>query len=264
MVAIASLMLLVQPAAQPEKSKLRIRPGFSDTYQVGFTLLDKDGKPQRITFDDKGGTNVVVIRIDGKDYAFGFEGGEVKSKNTPIGKDRVGVSAVWAVEKIEVTQTVETVKSKTGEWDTCLVSYTVDNKDSKARSVGIRVMLDTHLGNASKQYFNIPGSKEIIGDKADWKGDKVPGVLVTMQKGDLNDTGLTATFSLRVDRGFEAPDRVVLTQFPERDVAFGWDLPVKDMGKDAVVGLFWSAQEIKAGQSRTVGYAYGAGVVDAK
>jgi len=30
------------------------------------------------------------------------------------------------------------------------------------------------------------------------------------------------------------------------------------------VGLFWSAQEIKAGQSRTVGYAYGAGVVDAK
>ena len=55
-----------QPGEKPDKSKLRIRAGFSDSYQVGFTLLDKDGKAQRITFDDKGGTDVVVIRIDGK------------------------------------------------------------------------------------------------------------------------------------------------------------------------------------------------------
>ena len=92
-----ALLCAATPAAQqPDKPKLRIRPGFSDTYQVGFALIDKDGKPQRITFDDKGGTNVVVVRIDGKDYAFGFEGGVFKSKNAPLGKDRIGVKLYHA------------------------------------------------------------------------------------------------------------------------------------------------------------------------
>jgi hypothetical protein len=247
---------------KPDKSKLRIRAGFSDTYQVGFTLLDKDGKPQRITFDDKGGTDVVVVRIDGKDHAFGFEGGTFKSKNVPLDKDRVGVAVTWAVDKIEVTQTVETVKSQTGQWDTCLVSYTIHNKDDKAHTVGVRVMLDTHLGTSSKQYFNVGGSKDIVSAKADWRDKEVPAVLHTMQKASRAEPGLQATFSLRAVDDFEVPGRVVLTQFPERDIAFAWDLPVKDMGNDAVVGLFWTPQELKAGAMRKVGYGYGAGIVE--
>jgi hypothetical protein len=251
-----------QVGDQPDKSKLRIRPGFSDTYQVGFTLLDKDGKPQRITFDDKGGTNVVVARVDGKDRAFGFEGGTFKSKSVPLDKDRVGVAITWAIDKMEITQTVETVQSKTGQWDTCVVTYTAKNSGEKAHAVGIRVMLDTHLGTSSKQYFHVPGAKEIIRDKADWTGEMIPPVLVTMQKADAAEPGLTATLSLRLDDRIEPPDRVVLTQFPERDIAFGWDLPVKDMANDAVVGLFWSPKELKGGETRTMGYGYGAGALE--
>src|SRR5438876_4485310 len=81
----------VHAQAKDEK-KLRIRASFSDTYQVGFVLIDKDGKPLRITFDDKGGTNVVVVRVDGKDYAFGFEGGAFKGKNKALDNDRVGAA----------------------------------------------------------------------------------------------------------------------------------------------------------------------------
>ena len=81
-----------------------------------------------------------------------------------------------------------------------------------------------------------------------------------MQQPSLEQPGLTATFTLKLS-DLEGPDRVVLTAFPERDVAFGWDLPVKNMGNDAVVGLFWSPQEIKPGGTRTVGYAYGGGAV---
>src|SRR4051794_23671028 len=103
----AALLLAAPAGARGDKTKPRIRPGFSDTFQVGFALLDKAGKPQRLTFDDRGGTNVVVVRIDDKDYAFGFEGGSFKGKNAPLGKDRVGSATTWAVGKVEVTQAVE-------------------------------------------------------------------------------------------------------------------------------------------------------------
>ena len=53
----------------------------------------------------------------------------------------------------------------------------------------------------------------------------------------------------------------MLTQFPERDPAFSWELPVKDMGNDAVVGIYWPLQELRARATRTVGYGYGAGAV---
>ena len=175
----------------------------------------------------------------------------------------MGVAVTWAVDKVEITQTVETVKSATGQWDTCLVSYTVNSKADKPHMVGVRVMLDTHLGTSSKQYFHAGGSKEIISDKADWKGKQVPAFVHTMQKASLSEPGLKATFSLRLDDDLEAPGRVVLTRFPERDVAFSWDLPVKDMGNDAVVGLFWAPMELAAGAVRKVGYGYGAGIVGA-
>ncbi len=254
------ILLFLTPTmvvAQGDPKKPRIRVGFSDTFQVGFALLDKDGKPQRITFDDKGGTNVVVVRIDGRDYAFGFEGGAFKAKNTPLGKDRIGSATTWTVDRIEVTQAVETVQGKSGEWDVCVVSYSVVNKDDKPHAVGVRVMLDTHLGDKAKQVFQAAGSKDIIADKADWKGKEVPAVLRTMQK-PPPDEGLTATFTFLAP-ALEKADRVVLTNFPERDTAFGWELPVKNMNGDAVIGIYWSPRELKAGASRAVGYAYGAG-----
>jgi hypothetical protein len=254
------LLVLVLPATaagQGDPKKPRIRAGFSDTFQVGFALLDKDGKPQRLTFDDKGGTNVVVVRIDDKDYAFGFEGGAFKAKNVPLGKDRIGSATTWAVDKVEVTQAVETVQGKSGEWDVCVVSYTIVNKDVKPHAVGLRVMLDTHLGDKAKQIFQAAGAKDVVNDKADWKGPEVPAVLRTMQK-PPPDEGLTATFTFKRP-GQEAPDRVVLTAFPERDTAFGWDLPVKNMDGDAVIGMYWSPRELKPLASRAVGYGYGAG-----
>ena len=105
------------------------------------------------------------------------KGGTFKTKNAPLGKDRIGVVTAWVVDKVEVTQTVETVKSKTGELDTCVVSYTIRNGDDKPHTVGVRVMLDTHLGTKAKQHFAAQGFKDIVSDKAEWKGPQVPAVL---------------------------------------------------------------------------------------
>src|SRR5262245_58779171 len=62
-------------ASQPAKQPVRIRPGFTDKQQVGFMLLDADGKAHRITNDPHGSTNTVVLSIDNVIHTFGFDSG---------------------------------------------------------------------------------------------------------------------------------------------------------------------------------------------
>jgi hypothetical protein len=259
----ATLLLLAHAPtrAGDKKDDLRIRFDFSETMQVGFELLDEQGKPKKITYDPKGGTNVTVIRIDGRDYAFGFEGGIFGAKKVPLPSKR-GFQTLWKVDAVEVTQSVEVVASKTGKLDTCLVTYKVVNKDSKAHKVGVRVLLDTMIDKVDGHAFASPDLKQIITTQADYRGDKVPPVLLAIERPKADDPGLTATFSLNVGGGLERPSRFCITTFPERDIAYGWEIPVKDIGKDAVVAIYWDPVAIPSGGAREVGYAYGGGGVE--
>jgi hypothetical protein len=252
-----------QPGDKDGKNDVCIRYGFSDTMQVGFELLDEQGKPKKITYDPRAGTSVTVIRIDGRDFAFGFEGGVFTAKKVPLPNKR-GLQTVWKVDAIEVTQTVEIVASKTGKLDSCVVSYKVHNKEPKAHKIGVRVMLDTMLDQADNHAFASPDLKEIITTQADYRGDKVPPVLLAIERPNAKDPGLKAVFSLNVGGGLEKPARFSITTYPERDIAFGWEIPMKDIGKDAVVAIYWNPATVAAGASREVGYAYGGGVVELK
>jgi hypothetical protein len=245
--------------AQPDKKKVRIRARFTDKGQVGFTWLDADGKSQRLTSDPLGSTNIVAVRIDDRNYAFGFEGGTL-DKPQKLDSDRLGEKLTWKVGKIEVTQTVETVVSKTGEPDTCLVTYTVVNKDDKPRSVGIRVGLDTMIGSNDGNPFRLPDGQDVITTQADFKGDKVPAAVLALENADLKKPGLVATLTLKVSSDLPAPDRVSLTHFPTKEAAFGWEIPMKDLGGDSFVVIYWEPAALKPGQTRTVGYAYGGGL----
>jgi hypothetical protein len=263
-VVTAALVLLSQAPIhggdKSGKSDARIRYDFSDTMQIGFVLLDDNGKAKNITFDPQGGTNVTVIRIDGRDYAFGFEGGVFIKKKVQL-KNQRGHQTSWKVDAIEVTQTVEIVASKTLKLDTCIVTYKVVNKDTKPHKIGIRPMIDTMINMTDGHAFASPDLKEIITTKADYLGDKVPAVVLAIERPDAKNPGLTAVFTLKLGQ-LESPSRFSITTWPKRDDAFGWEIPVENIGKDAAVAIYWNPVMLAAGTSREVGYAYGGGAVE--
>jgi hypothetical protein len=251
----------VQAGDKAGQSDALIRFDFSETMQVGFELLGDKGVAKRITYDTKGGTNVTVIRIDGRDFAFGFEGGVFGAKKTPLDSKR-GFQTVWKVDAIHVTQTVEIVPSKTGKLDACLVSYKVVNKDAKAHKIGVRAFIDTMMDKTDGHAFASPDLKGIITTKADYVGDKVPVLILAVEKPDAKNPGLTAVLTLKPGGGLEHPDRFSITTFPERDFVFGWEIPVKDIGNDAAVAIYWNPVTIAPDGTRLVGYAYGGGAVE--
>src|SRR5262249_53229438 len=147
--------------------------------RFGLVMLrEKDPKDARklkkLTFDELGRSGNVCIKLDGKEYLFGHnrqghKPGEWERAPEPLGKDehnedRIGERCVWLLDdkKIAITQQVEVITgAQTRLKDTCLVRYTIANRDSRLREVGLRYLLDTYIGANDGVPFTIPGDKKL-------------------------------------------------------------------------------------------------------
>jgi hypothetical protein len=162
---------------------------------------------------------------------------------------------------IAITQTIEVVPSSTGQLDTCLISYSIANQDKQPHTVGLRVMVDTLIDDNDGHAFASPDAK-LITTSADLRAGDVPGHVKALQRADLGNPGLVATFTLKVGGKIEPPDRFVMTTWPGQKC--GWNVPVRPIGGDAAVAIYWNPRLLNAEQVREAGYAYGLGVVSAE
>src|SRR5262249_52829659 len=198
----------------------------------------------------------------------GLNVGKWVTKQAPLGKgkdgkERRGHKSVWAVDKVEVTQAVEIVPSKGGALDTCLVSYEVVNKDDKPHRVAVRVLLDTFIGDNDGHPFAVLGKDELITTSADFHaGKNMPAAVRALQRPDLKNPGVVALFTLTPGDVVAGADRFSITRLPaSQNEVLGWEIPVRDIAGDAAVVFYWNARELKGGERRQVGFAYGGGEV---
>jgi hypothetical protein len=263
-------------------------------------------KRKRLTFEEEGLTNNTVVKLDGGEWIFGEKpfhtlGGKVSAGEYPgrwveregnlgrnaDGEKRAGRRSVWYYDKqnVQVTQTVELVVGDlSGQIDTCMVHYRIENQDSKPHRVGLRFLLDTYIGANDGVPFLIPGQNRLIDDKIDERDpNKVPQYIQACENEDLNRPGTIARIQFRV-AGLEPPSRVTLGAWPDPQLAkidpirgraclqekTLWEVPVfpiKQMRSeanpngDSAVVMYWPEKELKPGESRDVGFAYGLGDV---
>jgi hypothetical protein len=262
------------------------------------------GKPKRLTFEEKGLTNNTVVRLDypnkrGGEWIFGEkafhtrDGDKVPGEwpgrwvkmSAALGKDedgnkRNGKRSVWYYddEKVQVTQTVELVAGDlSGQPDTCIVSYKMENQDSKTHKVGIRFLLDTYIGANDGVPFLIPGQRRLIDTDIDEKDPRnIPAYIQACESQDLAHPGTIARIQFRVD-GLEPPSRVTLGAWPDPRLGGGarqektlWEVPVfpirqltssENPNGDSCVVMYWPEQDLAPGKGRLVGFAYGLGDV---
>jgi hypothetical protein len=279
----------------PVDPHVRVRIGFDyrspdngaadvgNTMSFGVATVDPEDpdqpKPKRLTYDLRGRTNSVVVRIDDKDHVFGHTDGRWAGPPKNVGRWG-GKKATWVFDqRVAVTQTVELVPGEPqvvgGAYkrllDTCLVYYTVENQDDQKHTVGLRFLLDTYIGRNDGVPFTVPGQPGLVDEKADYKGPaEVPDFVQVLENADLKDPGTVAQVNLRLGGKLEAPERVSLTHWPGRrnDLWIKFDVPVvpmatpleKDEGQgDSAVVLYWGPRDLEAHGVREVGFTYGLG-----
>ena len=249
----------------------------AETMTFGLTLRpengDKAARPKRLTFDERGRTNNVCYRLDGKEFLLGS--GEGRWETADAALPGQGRRSVWVHKAVPLTvvQQVEVLAAGAGQNETCLVHYTLKNQDAKAHCAGLRILLDTFIATHDGVPFAVPGLDTGCDTSCDLRKANVPDFVQAFEADDLRNSGVVARLTLRLGSKLEAPGRFTLGAWPARssdepralDISTGWEVPLGSIkaAQDSAATIYWTEQELAPCAKRDLGFTYGLGEVTA-
>lgn len=255
-----------------------------------FGFMTREGDPKNPKDDNKpltyrqegttkladGDTNNTRVWVDGQTPLYG--GKEGKFIQAPaLASNDAQMSAVWQVGQLVITQTVQVVLStSTHRLDTFRIDYLAENRDTITHTVGIRLMLDTLIGENDGVPFIVPGRSGLITSPLDLKGSEIPNFVQVYENADLNNPGVIIQVTLT---GGDAttPDRFVIAPWCDENAS--WDFLQEvgglanktlrqcgDAGKrqnklDSAIGIFFEPKPLGAGETRQWTTFYGLGEI---
>jgi hypothetical protein len=231
-----------------------------------------------LTFSRDGGTNMTILKVDEQTRVFGdFTGRWLHEEPAPPPQGqgqppRYHSKNVWLDRSnIQVTQALDIVPSKQPVevapgvqrrlLDTLLVAFQIENTDAQPHRVGLRLEVDTLIGSNDGVPFAVPGQPGLIDSAADFRvpDKRFPDFLQALEVPNLEHPGTVAHLTVKVGGGLEPPGRISLTHWTGGFAR--WDVPLQHMGNDSAVILYWYDKELRPGEKRSLGFAYGLGAV---
>ncbi|MFP4662041.1 MAG: hypothetical protein ACLFPF_07620 [Halanaerobiales bacterium] len=237
----------------------------------GAPLEESDDNKPLVYGRPRPWTSYTTLWLDGQHYVFGGQTGRRAGSNGNYGEVVQGpyvdnnsiVTTTQFEDDIIVEQILTIVKSyTTGLYDSVQIKYRVENTGDKDHKVGLRVVLDTMLGQNDGAPFRI-GNDAVVSDKLYyskelpqfWQAfDSISDPTVTSQ-GTFTGTGVTT------------PDQVKFADWGS--MADGvWDFdfnPGEDFLRkgeyeiDSAAALYWVPETLEAGESRSYITNYGLG-----
>ena len=251
----------------PIDPQIRITAAHANGPQFGLTV---EGK--RITCSPNGSI-WHQTRVDGQENQlfFGMGNPPRPLPDGPFGKKRHGFHETWAANNIQFTMVVEVVPSKPTDkaapgqkrrMDTCLMTYTAENKDGRPHTVELRTNIDILIVNNDGALFAAPTTEPgKILDGVALQGNKLPEYLLVLERPNLKDPGFAATMTLKFGKSqnLDGPSRIVLTNLGALGQG-GWDSQAVQANGDSACAIYWAAKELQPKQKRTMVWAYGGGI----
>lgn len=225
------------------------------------------GQLKRITYDDRGAGDNIIVKIDDFEYFMSQESLGRTRKIRPLSEGRIGqtYSLFFKESQVEVEQRVELVKGPTGQMDTCLIDFTITNHDkTNVHDVGLRVLMDTYIGGNDGVPFTIPGRKGFLNTMEEFREKQIPDYIEAIENPDNpSDLGTIVRLGLKnLNFGggnLEPVDRLRICLYPGSQTKWDWEMKPMNKGskKDSCVAIYWATVKMNPGEVRHLGYTYG-------
>ncbi|UCH35370.1 MAG: hypothetical protein JSV65_03190 [Armatimonadota bacterium] len=244
-----------------------------------FAVSTTGGDPTRASDDNKvliygtrtPWTGYATVRVDGQDWVFGGPTQKRAGKSGQYGAvtqppqvvEGRAITCACKLGPVEVKQELSFARSITTRMhDTTRIAYTVSNTDSAPHSVGVRIMLDTMLGDND-------GAPLRIGDRAVTTATSLAaGALPDFWQAfdSLSAPTVTAQGTLRA-AGVEPPERMIAVDWGTA-ADHPWEFPLpegRDFTRageaelDSSALIYWDPRPLPPGASRTYDTFYGLG-----
>ncbi len=228
----------------------------------------RDDDDKYLTFDLEGETSNTRIYVQGETPIYGDSDGQfIEEPNSRGGI----ITSVWEFGQIQVSQRLQIVAgSTTQRLDTMRIEYVLENQDSQAHEVGLRIMIDTLIGDNDGVPFVVPGRDGVTERATELTGNDVPDFIQALEQADLVNPGVIVHMTLR---GGEAtpPERVVISAWYDEDMPWeyldslgGEGHPLDRDGiegstPDSAIALYYEPTTLGAGESRSIITFYGLG-----
>ena len=255
-----------------------------------FGFMTRQGDPNNPADDNKpltfriehstlvpnGQTNNTRVQVDDKTPLFGDASGTFIVPPV-LSADSSQMSAVWQFNRVIFTQTVQVVPSaSTYRLDTFRIEYEAENRDTVTHTVGVRLMIDTLIGDNDGVPFLVPGRTDLVTAPLDVRGSNIPNYVQVYENPDKANPGTIIQMTLRGGDA-TAPDRFVIAPWCEANA--GWDFLQEvggltnktlhqcgDAGKkedklDSAVGIYFDAKPLAPGDTRRWTTFYGLGAI---
>ncbi len=231
--------------------------------QLGrFTIGNVEGNPQFDDDDDKilmfghpdPWSSYTTIRINNIDYIFNAD-------ETLYDAEALKAVSTMTVDDVLITQTLQIVgNAGSGIADTVRIGYTAQNLSNTSKNIGIRILMDTMLGDNDGAPFKIPSLGNVV-TETELTGNSIPRFWQAFDDLDNPSVFAVGTFYKQDER---KPDKVQFAAWPDiyhSDYRWSYTTtPGRSVTGDSAVAVYWNPVPVEANSSTSVSTYYGAGV----
>ncbi|MFW5873186.1 MAG: hypothetical protein ACOCVD_00745 [Bacillota bacterium] len=209
-----------------------------------------------------------TVKIDDDNYVFGGEterrAGEGEKYGELIEEPQVvgdSIVTIFELGGLEVEQSLMFERSSTtGLYDTARVEYNMTNTTDEKKSVGLRIMLDTMLGENDGAPFRI--QDQAITTDTMFEGEELPNFYQSFDS--LTDPQVTSQGTF-IGESVDTPDKVYMSDWGSlADEAWDFNFnPGEEFVRegefeiDSAIAMYWDPVEIESEETLTYSTNYG-------
>lgn len=219
------------------------------------------GYPSRI------GTSFTTLRVISGGSTTDYQLGKNVAPTVSPSSDGTTLTTVWEAGGVRVEQRLYfATNPDTGRMDTTVIEYQLTNITTSQRQAGLRILLDTMIGDNDGAPFFAPGYGNITQER-DFSRGGIPDYWIAWESPTFDPNRLKAKGFLR-GSGITTPDRLVIAHWDD-DLcpsagpglfSTAWDYtanPNTSITCDSAVALYYNPVILNPGQTRTIRTYYG-------